>query len=198
MGGCNSGDSNKGTPLFDRGDFSDWHRVKVRKPIGSEKPSLFYDLQSLRDSTELVLHGERIGFLTTPGFFSTWMNNADNSSRVTINQALIVALGKSFSGEIVNNFTPEALDPEHAAPETECYSCHQTLDPMRNFYRASFTNFYGQQRDTDLTGLLAQFAFDDVSAEGNGIADLAQFLQGTPRSRTLGPTALLLANSAAW
>ena len=40
-----------------------------------------------------------------------------------------------------------ALDEEHAAPGSECYGCHQTLDPMREFVRASYTSFYGQQLD---------------------------------------------------
>lgn len=176
---CNSGAAN-GTPLLDRGDFTDWHWVKVRKPTGDETPTIFYDIAKLRSATEMVLHTPRIGFLTSPGFFSTWATNEDNASRVTINQALIVALGKSFEGVAVTDFSPTNIDAEHAAPGSECYGCHQTLDPMRDYYRASFSNFYGQQLDPERTDLQADFVFRGVTTSGSGIEDLAQTLASHP------------------
>ncbi len=176
---CSTGASNK-TPLLARGDFSDWHLVKVRKPVGGETPTIFYDVPKLRTASELVLHTERVGFLTTPGFFSTWMNNEDNSARVTINQALIVALGKSFEGVAVTDFSPPSIDSEHADPQSECYGCHQTLDPMRDYFRASYSNFYGQQLDPERAALQADFVFGGVQVSGNGIRDLAQTLASHP------------------
>jgi hypothetical protein len=177
---CNTGASNQGKPLFQRQDFSDWRMVQVRRPTESERATVFYDLAALRGATELVVHTDRVGFLTTPGFFSTWMNNEDNSSRVTVNQALIVALGKSFEGQAVTDFSPTDLDAEHAPPDSECYGCHQTLDPMRDFYRASYTNFYGQQQDPERVDLEADFVFRGVTTKGNGIRDLAAILVDHP------------------
>jgi hypothetical protein len=177
---CRAPSANNNFPLFKRSDFNDWHLVKVRKPSADEAVTPFYDLEQLRTASELVVHTERVGFLTSPGFFSTWMNNEDNSSRVTVNQALIVALGKSFEGQAVTNFAPESLDAEHADPTTECYGCHQTLDPMRDFYRASFTNYYGEQLDPERAALQADFIFDGVTAKGNGVRDLADLLAEHP------------------
>jgi len=176
---CNSGASNK-QPLLDRGDYTDYRLVKVRKPAAEETPTIFYDIAAMRGSSELVLHTERVGFLTTPGFFSTWATNEDNSSRVTINQALIVALGKSFEGVAVTDFSSASIDADHADPESECYGCHQTLDPMRDFYRASYSNFYGQQTDPERTGLAGDFVFGGIEAEGSGIRDLVNILATHP------------------
>jgi hypothetical protein len=168
------------TPLLARSDWNDWRKVKIRKPAEGESPTIFYDVQKLRTATELVVHTDRVGFMTTPGFFSTWMNNEDNSSRVTINQTLIVALGKSFEGVAVTDFSPPSIDAEHADPESECYGCHQTLDPMRDYFRASYTNFYGQQLDPERTDLQANFVFRGVETQGNGIRDLANTLAAHP------------------
>ncbi|MBL8740283.1 MAG: hypothetical protein JNK04_04285, partial [Myxococcales bacterium] len=176
---CGSGASNK-QPLLSREDYKDYRLVKVRAPEPGEDPTLFYNIAAMRDSNELVVHTPRIGFLTTPGFFSTWATNEDNSARVTINQALIVALGKSFEGVAVTDFSSDAIDSEHANPESECYGCHQTLDPMRDFYRASFSNFYAQQTDDERTGLEAEFVFRGVEEAGNGIGDLADILKSHP------------------
>jgi len=177
--GCNSGASNK-APLIDREDFADWRLVKVRRPEGSETPTLFFDIEAMRDASELVLHTERLGFLTTPGFFSTWPTNEDNSARVTINQALIVALGESFEGVTVTDFTADSIDADHAEEGSECYGCHQTLDPMRDFYRATYTNFYSQQLDPLRADLTADFVFGGVQADGNGVPRLAEVLATHP------------------
>ncbi len=175
---CNSGASNK-TPLLARGDFSDWRKVKVRRPAGDETPTIFYDIENIRTLNEMALHTERVGFHTTPGFFSTWMNNEDNAARVTINQTLIVALGKSFEGVAVTDFSPPNIDAEHAS-DSECYSCHQTLDPMRDYFRASYSNFYGQQTDPERTGLQADFVFGGVQEAGNGVRELGATLASHP------------------
>lgn len=176
---CNTGAANR-EPLFDREDFTDWRPVTIVKPGDGESGTIFYDLAELRSAAELKIHADRVGFMSTPGFMGTWPTNEDNSARVTINQILIVALGASFEGEAVSDFSPTELDTEHAEPGTECYACHQTLDPMRDYIRASWTNFYGQQLDEERTSLEADFVFKEMQSAGNGIVDLANTLAEHP------------------
>jgi len=179
LAGCrtNAGIS---TPRLARQDFGDWRMVTVRSPNDGEEPTLFYEITDMRVSNELVLHTPHIGFFTTPGFFSTWPNNADNAARVTTNQTLIVALGSSFEGEAATNFEPDDLDEEHANPASECYGCHQTLDPMRDYFRGSYTHFYGQQLKLKDADMHADFVFGGVQESGNGVGDLAQTLASHP------------------
>jgi hypothetical protein len=177
---CATGARNGMTPLLDRGDFSDWRMVKLDRALETEQATIFYDLKKLRVATSMKLHTDRIGFFSTPGFMSTWANNEDNAARVTINQILIVALGGSFDGVAVTDFSPTNLDGEHAE-NSECYGCHQTLDPMRDFVRASYTNFYGQQLDPERTSLAGDFVFGGVKQAGNGIRDLAAILAEHPQ-----------------
>ncbi len=176
---CNAPARNM-VPVIDRNDFADWRPVQLVKPADGQDADYFYDVVNLRGQSDLALHTDRLGFFTHPGFFSTWPNNEDNSARVTINQTLIVALGASFDGEAVTDFTSDAINAEHADPTTECYGCHQTLDPMRDYFRASYTNFYGQQLDEERMGLEADFVFKGVEASGNGVRDLALALESHP------------------
>lgn len=176
---CNTGAANR-TPLLDRNDFSDWHMVKLTKS-GAGGATKFWDLNNLRGASELRLVTDQSGFLTRMGFYSTWPNNEDNSSRVTLNQMLIVALGQSFDGEAVSDFTPSNLDVEHAGPETPCYGCHQTLDPMRDFVRASVTNYYGDQLDDTRDSMEATFIFQGMEQIGTGgIKEFAGLLAQHP------------------
>jgi len=183
---------------MDRADFSDWRMVTIRKPKAGESGTLFYDLESLRQADELVIRTDRPGFIGSPGFMSTWPNNEDNSARVVINQILIVALGASFDGKAASNFVPTDLDEEHAAPGSECYGCHQTLDPMRDYVRASYTNFGGPQLDESRKALPGNFVFGGVQAQGNGILDLIDVLAKHPFfARAWAQKLCFYANSAA-
>lgn len=167
-------------PLIAQADFSDWRTVTIRKPGAGEDPIRFYRLAELRATNDLALHSERVGFFTTLGFFATWPTNEDNSSRVTLNQTLITALGNSFDGNTVTDFSPPALDAEHSAPNTACYGCHQTLDPMREFFRQSYSASYGEQHDQARKDLQAIFVFRGVQQNGNGVRDLGNILADHP------------------
>lgn len=178
---CKSGGAGSvNGPIISRDDFADWRPVRISQPAPGQDATYFYEILKLRDANEIVLHGDRIGFLTHPGFLSTWLTNEDNSMRVAINQALIVALGASFDGVTVTDFSSEAINQEHAAPGSECFGCHQQLDPMRDFYRASFSNHYAPQLDPERAQLEAQFVFGDVETSGTGVRDLAQILADHP------------------
>jgi hypothetical protein len=167
-------------PLIPQSDFSDWRTVTIRTPNAGEEPVRFYRLSELRAANELVLRTERVGFFTTLGFFATWPTNEDNSSRVTLNQTLITALGASFDGNTVSDFSPPAIDAEHSAPNTACYGCHQTLDPMRDFFRQSYSASYGEQHDQTRKDLQAVFVFRGVQRNGNGVRGLANILADHP------------------
>lgn len=178
---CTSGGAGSiGEPLLSRSDFTDWRPVSMSQPAEGENATSFYQVLDLRASNELKLHAEKSGFLTHPGFLSTWLTNEDNSMRVIINQALIVALGGSFDGETVTDFTSEAINADHAAPGTECFGCHQQLDPMRDFYRASFSNHYSQQLDPERAELQGEFIFGEVQASGVGVGALGDILAQHP------------------
>jgi hypothetical protein len=168
-------------PLLREEDFSDWRTVRIRQPLAGETPTRFYRAPVLRNATELLSRAERVGFFTTLGFFGTWPTNEDNSSRVTLNQTLIAALGASFDGTTVTDFSPPNLDAEHAAPGSACYGCHQTLDPMRDFFRQSYSASYGEQHDQARKDLSAIFVFRGVRQDNlQGVRGLSTILAGHP------------------
>ncbi len=172
--GCTNQNRN---PLLPQRMFSDWRMVTVRRPKQGEAPSSYLDIFSLEESDELVVSTRRVGFFTTPAFFSVWQTNEDNDARVTANQTLITALGASFDGDDVTvPVTEAALSEEHANPMTACYGCHQTLDPMRQFFRREYTIYYGTQRDASARETPGVFSYGGVSESGNTIYALGKSL----------------------
>jgi hypothetical protein len=169
------------TPVFTDADFTDWHAVNVRAPKPGEATTKFYDVAALRGAKELVLHVPRIGFFSTPAFFANWSTNTSNLYRVTMNQTLIVGLGRSFDGS--NSTVPVSetgLDKEHAAPGSACYGCHQTLDPMRETLQQSYTLMYHEQMDPLKIAQPGVFTFAGVSRAASGAADLAKAIAEHP------------------
>lgn len=171
------------TAQFIPDDFTTWKWVTVRPPRNEQEPTTrFFDLKKLRDTQELVLRIPRVGFFSTPAFFAGWPTNEGNSARVLTNQTLIVALGKSF--DPASNIIPIAepgLDAEHADPTTACYGCHRTLDPMRQFFRKTYSLSGHAQNDPVAKAQSAVFTFDGVSSLGNTLDDYAQSLAQHPR-----------------
>ncbi len=162
-------------------DWNDWRMVTMNvAPAGSSSsadPS-FYEITRLRNASALTLHTQRLGFFGTLAFAANWPTNADNSARVTANQALIVALGAAVGGEAVPpGFTLDPADAEHAGPA--CIGCHAQLDPLRKYFRQSYTVYYSAQRD-NVNGP-AKFLLGGVSATGTGVGDLANTLAAHPR-----------------
>jgi hypothetical protein len=168
---------------FTDAEFTQWRPIKVRKPNPGEATTRFYDLPTLRNATEIVVNTPRISFFSTPAFFAQWPTNSSNDARVTINQTLITALGRSFDDR--NSITPVSetgLSTEHAAPGTICYECHKTLDPMRDFFRQAYTIPYREQTDPSMTSVQPVFAFAGApSVQGKNIQDLATQLRTHPR-----------------
>jgi hypothetical protein len=145
--GCNLA---RASSAFSAEDWDNWRMVKIRPPRQGEERTIFWELPRLRDpaTRELVLATPRVGFMTTPAFFANWPTNPSNGYRVTVNQALIVALGRSFDDRATTVQVNEtSVDSQHVEPGTVCFACHQTLDPMRDFFKQSYSITYFQQLD---------------------------------------------------
>jgi hypothetical protein len=171
--------------------WNDWRMIRIRPPRPGEDPSSYFSLPSFQsgapEEQELVLNVPRVGFMTTPAFFANWPTNLSNLARVSINQTLIVGLGYSLAD--TNAIVPVSetgnSDAQHSQPGTTCYACHQTLDPMRNFFRRDFSVTYHRQT----LGLppeqeRAQFIIDGKTTEGRGVRDLAAAMAAEPRFAT--------------
>jgi hypothetical protein len=173
---------------FTPADWDSWRMVTVRGPAGTEERTTFWDVPRLRDpaTTELVLATPRVGFMTTPAFVANWPTNPSNSYRVTTNQSLIVALGRSFDDRQTTVQVVESSDDSmHVQPGTACFGCHQTLDPMRDFFRQSYSIVFSQQLgDLAKSGIPATgtFAVDgEPAAHGTGVAAFADAIVAHPR-----------------
>jgi hypothetical protein len=188
--------------VFRPEDFAEtsWRMVRIRPPRAGEERTIFWDLPRFRDraTTELVLATPRVGFMTTLAFFANWPTNDSNASRVTTNQALIAGLGRSFDDRGTTVVLSEtSVDAMHIQPNTACFGCHQTLDPMRDFFRQSYNIMYFQQLDPRGVPATGTFAVDDAPpVRGAGIATFARALADHPRFATAWTQKLCqLANS---
>jgi hypothetical protein len=185
VGGCPTG-INITAPTFVEADYSAWRMVRIRTPRAGEATTPFYDLRAMRSANELVLRVPRIGFFSTPAFFANWSTNASNQARVTMNQTLIVALGRSFDDS--NSTVPltrPILDSDKAhAQDPACYGCHKTLDPMRQVFRQAYTLFSHEQLDPTQRANYGVFAVDGVTRPVSSPAELATALVEHPRFAT--------------
>ncbi|HEY2900050.1 MAG TPA: hypothetical protein VGL59_05720 [Polyangia bacterium] len=161
-------------------DFSDWSMVTIRPPAAGEAVTKFYDLPALRTATELVLSVPRVGFFSTPAFFANWQTNISNQMRVTMNQTLIVALGSSVDGTDAT-LTPgnPGLDAAHAG-SANCLYCHQTLDPLRSIFAATYSWNYHSQLDTAFAAQKGMFSFRGVTQAVNSTGDMGTVLAQHP------------------
>jgi len=170
------------TAVLTTDDFSDWTLVSVRAPKAGEAVTPFYDLPSLRTATELALTVPRVGFFSTPAFFANWQTNTSNQMRVTLNQALIVALGASVDGTDPTrppSDPPPGLDVTHAG-SAECKFCHQTLDPLRSIFSATYSWNYHNQLDATLSAQKGLFAFQGVTQAVASMGDFGATLASHP------------------
>jgi hypothetical protein len=185
-------------PYFTQLDMNDWQWVRVRALQDGEAYLRPYDLPALRKTTELALKLPRVGFYTTPAFLALWNTNDSNQHRVTANQTLLVALGASLSSE--NTIVPlstAGLDSAHAVDGSECYGCHKTLDPLRQFWgnqldfndrndfpTRGFKMTAPNPRPSTLGGVLA---FADVNTAGANMLELGPLLAHASDGATTQP-----------
>jgi len=161
-------------------DFTAWKMVTTRAPKGKERPTDFWDLGHLRSSSELVLQVPRVGFFSTPAFFANWQTNTSNQMRVTMNQALIVALGAAVDGtDATHPPTTPGLDTVHAGAPA-CFSCHQTLDPTRAIFASAFSWNYHNQTEGSFSSQPGMFQFQGVTKEVNSLDELGTVLANHP------------------
>lgn len=167
-------------PVYETDDWDDWRWVQlVNKPNDPGASPAFFELDKLRAATKLVVHTPRIGFMGTLGFQANWPTNDSNDARVTANQALIVALGRSIVGESrIQSFPLETSDSDHAS-NPACQGCHSQLDPYRLFFRKSTSLFYSQQVDPPAG--TAGLSLEGVTKEGKNLVDLAAIFTEHPR-----------------
>jgi len=177
---CNQFAGSASSPQLTASDFDTWKMVTIRPPSGSESPTPFYDLATLRSTSELVLTIPRIGFFSTPAFFANWQTNTSNQARVTINQSLIVATGAQVDGTdtTMPSDTP-GLDFAHAG-RPDCLHCHQLLDPTRSILSSTYSWNYHQQTDTTFGAQKGLFVFEGVEKSLSSVADLADVLASHP------------------
>jgi hypothetical protein len=169
-----------GAAQMSASDFGDWTMVKVRTPAADEPTTSFFDLPKLRAARELVLSVPRVGFFSTPAFFANWHTNASNQMRVTMNQALIVATGSSIDGTDPT-FAPgePGLDAAHAV-DPACFTCHNTLDPTRSIFSATWSWSYRRQQDPAWAAQPGAFAFRGVVEPVSSLADFGRVLAKHP------------------
>lgn len=165
----------------------DFREISVRVAEPGEERTTFWDLETLRTTDELVLGTEYVGFFGTMGFLAQWTTNDANEHRVTANQTLIVALGRSYDpGDIDITIDELAPDEAHVQPDSVCFGCHVVLDPLRDYFRQSYT-YWGSARvegmgDNEEVPALASFSVDGSEpVEGNGVGDLGDAIAGSPR-----------------
>ena len=159
-------------------DASDWRPVTMTRG----EPADWWNAFAFRGETELELRTSRTGFFSHPAFLATWRSNEDNDFRVTTNQALIAGLGRAF--EETDTSIPlgdEGLSDDHASPDTDCYSCHKTLDPMRTFYDVDFDPvYYGANLDQEPPSYEPSFSFLGLSGEGSDLEDFGRYIGEHP------------------
>ncbi len=178
-------------PYFTVEDTNDWTWVTVTRKAAGDAYLQPYDLPALRAASELKLALPRVGFFTTPAFLALWNTNDSNQHRVTANQTLLVALGQSFTSDAaIIPVSTTGLDANHSVDGTECYACHKSLDPMRQFWATQFDfndrndfpqrgNFMGGAANPRPSKTGGAFSFGDVNLDfssGGSIADLAAAL----------------------
>lgn len=125
-------------------DFNDWRVVKL---LPSSTPANFVGndssfAQSLRDIPDggsFSLMANRTGLCNSFSFLANWPTNVSNQFRLNVSQCMIASLGLIFeAGDSTAPNSLDGLDEVHVDPTTECYGCHQHMDPMTNVFRGQY------------------------------------------------------------
>jgi hypothetical protein len=170
--------------LIEDEDWTDSRWVMLEQLPLSEEDALpspqLWDLAALRTATTLKLKSPRLGFFGTLAWNGNWPTNESNQARVTANQSLIVAIGQSIIPAAA--VAPAPVTASDAAHSTDpaCAACHKVLDPLRQFFRQSYTFSYHEQLDLGQYLGNAAFLLDGMNQTGVGVQSLAGILAGHP------------------
>ncbi len=161
-------------------DYDDWRTVTMVQSDSMAayelSESFIGSMRSIPEGGEFHSLAPRVGFFNSPAFIFGWQTNTSNQFRLPTNQALIVATAKSFeAGDVTPVNHREGIAAEHALPGTDCYSCHERMDPMRNIYMK-----YYKDRDTRARENIGDdkpdFAFHGLSQQISTMDEFAQTL----------------------
>ena len=168
-------------------DYTDWRTVKLTQAntpaVWSNSSAFTQSLRDIPDGGELALRYPRVGFFSTPVFLNYWVTNDDNQFRLTLNQTLIVALGKTFSpSDVTPHISEDGIPISHADPDTVCYQCHRHMDPMRLvFDNVLVTRYRAKTPDNTLQ---PSFSFYGVTKNFNNTDEFVQILKDHPELPT--------------
>lgn len=177
-----SGDPRNVAKVYINGaDYEDWRPVTIIQSDQSDS-AFFFDLPTLRNRDTITLRTPRVGFFSTPAFQATYPSNNSNQARGIVNQALIVALGKSINpsdkaGTIVLDFGDDA---EHSDPTSACFTCHRMLDPMREVMAKTYSYAFAQQTDPAKLALEPVFDFLGITTPTPTLEDFGNALASHP------------------
>ncbi|MEM9187594.1 MAG: hypothetical protein AAGF12_00360 [Myxococcota bacterium] len=172
-------------------DAEDWRTVTIlHDPTSThmtEGPDFMdaayaEELRSIPNGGTVTLRAPRLGFFTTPAFFQTWLTNRDNEFRVTANQALLIALGRTFTAgdPTLRNVGDEGVDLDLFPPGTECYGCHKNIEGMRVAWLSAFDPVHTRQRAPEAPFSDADFSFQGLSMPIATLEDWAEAVASHP------------------
>lgn len=171
--------------LIDDPGWTTWRAVTIRTPKPGESPTAIYDIAAFLKNDEIVMRIPRVGYFTSPAFLGQWPTNVNNQARSTINQTLIVGLDREFDGR--DQTVPldlRSLPTEHAAPNTACYGCHITMDPMRAYFTAELGYTFHPQLNPNLRELTGSWGQQGITATGGGLQQLGEQIAADPKFAT--------------
>ena len=172
-------------PAYDSDlDAEDWRTVTlVHDPSSSHMMDgedfldhdLAQELRDIPDGGSTTVRSPRIGFFTTPAFYQNWLTNPDNQFRVTVNQALLVALGMTFTegDPTPRNTGDEGVDLELFPYDSTCYGCHKNMEAMRVTFWEHYDATYSRQYVPSESFAQADFSFQGYSEPVDDLHDWA-------------------------
>ncbi len=163
-------------------DYNDWRFVTFDDQVATPVAQAFSDMnhwRSINDGAVLKFAIPRVGYFSTIAFQAEYPTNADNQFRVTINQAMIAGLGRSYNP---SDNTPQPLEVgiplSHSEKGTQCYACHRLMDPMRMPFGFKMTYDYKLGRSFQEN--MGSFAFNNFNAPLSSVGDIGSSIANHP------------------
>ena len=166
-------------------DFNDWRVVQLLpsdSPADFVPKSLSYvnSLRSIPDGGNFSVKANRKGACNSFAFLANWPTNVSNQYRLNASQCMIASLGLIFeAGDSTQPNRVEDLDTSHVDTTTDCYGCHQHLDPMTNVFRGQY-NLKHQILDYIQPENRGDFSFQGFSQEVTTMDDFQLALASHP------------------